>query len=217
MSSVIDAAFKNVNEEEENTMKNKENELNAKLGRSISILLYSDVVSKGGLKISYRTYNKKENLIALLTNNSINNKNNETVSKIQVIEKGFLRIIVTDRTDIAKYRYCVRIMNSKFSKTHKRMFVNNLNEIKDIEVRAKLFDERKNIYDSVEAENPDGRKMPGFGTYVKNVTLSIGVGIKKAIESVPGFVKTVADKICIKLAVDFCVSKITGLFKKSAK
>ena len=188
-------------------MKNNEKELNAKLGRSISLLLYSDVVSKGGLRISYRTYNKKENLIALLTNNSI--------IKIQVIEKDDSRIIITDRTAVAKYRYCVRIMNSKFNKTHKRMFVNNLSEVKELE--DSLFDESKNIYESVEAENPKGEKMPGFGTYIKNVTLSIGIGIKKAIEVIPGFIKIVAEKTCIKLAVDFCVSKIAGLFNKSNK
>lgn len=211
MSKVIDIEFKNVNEEgnekEESIMKNEEKELNVKLAKRISVLLYSDVVSKGGLKISYRTYNKRENLIALLTNNSI--------IKIQVIEKDDSRIIITDRTAVAKYRYCVRIMNSKFNKTHKRMFVNNLSEVKELE--DSLFDESKNIYESVEAENPKGEKMPGFGTYIKNVALSIGIGINKVIEVIPGFIKTVAEKTCIKLAVDFCVSKIAGLFNKSNK
>ena len=211
MSKVIDIEFKNVNEEgnekEESIMKNEEKELNVKLAKRISVLLYSDVVSKGGLKISYRTYNKRENLIALLTNNSI--------IKVQVIEKDDSRIIITDRTAVAKYRYCVRIMNSKFNKTHKRMFVNNLSEVKELE--DSLFDESKNIYESVEAENPKGEKMPGFGTYIKNVALSIGIGINKVIEVIPGFIKTVAEKTCIKLAVDFCVSKIAGLFNKSNK
>ena len=211
MSKVIDIEFKNVNEEgnekEESIMKNEEKELNVKLAKRISVLLYSDVVSKGGLKISYRTYNKKENLIALLTNNSI--------IKVQVIEKDDSRIIITDRTAVAKYRYCVRIMNSKFNKTHKRMFVNNLSEVKELE--DSLFDESKNIYESVEAENPKGEKMTGFGTSIKNVALSVGIGIKKVIEVIPGFIKTVAEKTCIKLAVDFCVSKIAGLFNKSNK
>lgn len=204
MSNVIGVNFKNVNKEEESIMKNEEKELNVKLAKRISVLLYSDVVSKGGLKISYRTYNKKENLIALLT-----------FSNIHVIEKGFLRIIVTDRSAVAKYRYCVRIMNTKFNKTYKRMFVNNLNEVEDVEVS--LFDESKNIYESVEAENPKGEKMTSFGTSIKNVALSVGIGIKKVIEVIPGFIKTVAEKTCIKLAVDFCVSKIAGLFNKSNK
>ena len=211
MSKVIDIEFKNVNEEgnekEESIMKNEEKELNVKLAKRISVLLYSDVVSKGGLKISYRTYNKRENLIALLTNNSI--------IKVQVIEKDDSRIIITDRTAVAKYRYCVRIMNSKFNKTHKRMFVNNLSEVKELE--DSLFDERKNIYESVEAENPKGEKMTSFGTSIKNVALSVGIGIKKVIEVIPGFIKIVAEKTCIKLAVDFCVSKIAGLFNKSNK
>ena len=106
-------------------------------------------------------------------------------------------------------------MNSKFNKTHKRMFVNNLSEVKELE--DSLFDESKNIYESVEAENPKGEKMTSFGTSIKNVALSVGIGIKKVIEVIPGFIKIVAEKTCIKLAVDFCVSKIAGLFNKSNK
>ena len=56
-----------------------------------------------------------------------------------------------------------------------------------------------------------------IGTSIKNVALSVGIGIKKVIEVIPGFIKIVAEKTCIKLAVDFCVSKIAGLFNKSNK
>ena len=196
---------------------NGEKNINAKLSSKINILLYSDAILKGGLNISYSNFLSALSELSLNLEGVIIEKENDEVIK-QFRAQGFVNgvgsvyfiikessfIFVTDRGLNTKYRYCVRVMDKKLSKVNKREFVNDLNEVKDIDI-------------ALSNEN----KFSQF-KITKNVNINVDeISIEKTNVYNYCIVNTIANVRKIKNAAVSMfqkgITKFIKLFKKSDK
>ena len=165
-----------------------ESNLNCELTKNISVLLYSDLVCKGGLIINYKEYLKSENEVEFGKLGFLKLSNGKECTN-RVIKIGSVNIVITDRTEDSKYRYCARIMNSEYTKTYKRLFVNDLEDInnaniiinnEEIKITNEETIDNNSLYETIETDNCEDKKIIDWKNKLYNeVVVNTIVNVRK--------------------------------------